>query len=296
LAEPDEPAVPDGSGEPEPALDASTEPSASPSSPIPVAGIAPKPGKLDAATLCETSNPEWKRVESSERGIATLVSESEFIVCHVSTADVVYCDEIPVSAGEFPSDFPRFESDVVDLGIGHRALALLDSEGRVRIQGSDVIDNLDGTFRQLEGPIALDAYGTLFQWSVYDSPVQRAGPPGTFRQVSAYDGGFCALDLDGEISCWSDESSPLGPQPPGPFEFISASRFGHCAIRDGDELYCWQGAEPFEDWGEFNGRLAREVSNAEGSICIRTVEGEARCWSSGLGHVEVGECFPPPAR
>ena len=104
----------------------------------------------------------------------------------------------------------------------------------------------------------------LDDWTAGDSTVRESSPAvrpstagGPFAQVASgydqYDGGLCALDTAGEVSCWwrsgSNEAElPSGQPPVGPFADVAVGTRHACAIRTDGTIACW--GEDFDSFYE----------------------------------------------
>jgi hypothetical protein len=143
-----------------------------------VEGIVPSAGQLLAPSACENRNPDWRRVEGSERGITVdlegLFYTAEFIACHVTNDGILSCREF----SEFDELYEVGLGKVSDLGIGFNAVAILSEDGRLEIPNEEPFE---GTFLQLDGNLAIDQCGRLFRWiRKPDGPAMFPGPTGSY--------------------------------------------------------------------------------------------------------------------
>ena len=85
---------------------------------------------------------------------------------------------------------------------------------------------------------AVQTDGTLRCWGddTYD---QTTTPEGTFNQVSAGGGHVCAIRSTGELTCWGRNDYGQAVAPEGFFTQVSAGEAHTCALMDGGILTCW---------------------------------------------------------
>ena len=115
-----------------------------------------------------------------------------------------------------------------------------------------------------------------------------------FDAVAAGGSHSCAIDEDGALACWGDDSAgQLDEIPAGEFASLSAGGGHTCAIRDDATLACWgdDSAGQLDEVpeGEFD-----TVSAGGSHTCAAATAGGIACW----GDNEAGQVQPsilPPA-
>jgi len=116
-----------------------------------------------------------------------------------------------------------------------------------------------------------------------------------FIAVSAGGGHACAIEDDGGLACWGDDSAGQASDlPDGQFASISAGGAHSCAVRSNGELACW-GDDAF---GQVSGAPGGEfvgVSAGGAHGCALGGNGEAACWGdNGKGQAQPLIVSPPP--
>jgi len=197
--------------------------------------------------------------------------------CYINADGVLACEEIIVSRREVSAPEGSFRAVSAADGYGcavatSGALVCWEFEvGAFQEYGSDFVDVRASSIFNVNGSIN-SACGLHIDGSIEcfgPSPCGGSGPPaGVFRELADGDP-FCALDMQGELSCWECQGA-LQP-PPGPWaeatvglDFCGRHEDGtldcdridepapagvflaakpHCGIRANGWLQCWN-AEP----------------------------------------------------
>ena len=154
-----------------------------------------------------------------------------------------------------------------------------------------------GTFAQVSAGwvhvCGLKTDGTL---ACEGRPETSSPPSGSFAQVSAggaFAGGYfaCALDGDGEISCWGDNKNGETDSPSGRFTQVEAGGEHACAIRSDGWIVCW-GENRFGETDPPSGEFA-ELSTGWFHSCAIRVDGTTNCWGRdlfrGLAGIRAGD-------
>lgn len=113
-------------------------------------------------------------------------------------------------------------------------------------------------------------------------------PGGSFVEVKAYGETVCAMDANGALTCWGDNS--FGQQdriPLGSFESFDVGPFHVCGILEGGDLACWGFYDP-NHANEIPETMASQVACGFNHTCILNETGEATCWGqSDMGATDV---------
>lgn len=126
------------------------------------------------------------------------------------------------------------------------------------------------------------------------------------RQLAASDSTFCAVKLDGALTCWGYITDKLGPAfdastaGDAPLTDVRAAAVGYshvCAIRNDDSLWCL-GTNDTGQLGDAGdnawtprkvalpGGAAQVVAN-KGNTCVRLADNRWYCWGANRG-AEIG--------
>jgi len=92
-------------------------------------------------------------------------------------------------------------------------------------------------------------------------------------QVAAGNGHACALDVDGRVFCWGDNSDGQSTPPQGRFIYI-ASYYGTCGIGGDGSITCW-GSVPEPPTGAFT-----QLSIGPAGACGVRTDQTLQCWDS----------------
>ena len=145
-----------------------------------------------------------------------------------------------------------------------------------------------GAFQQVSAgsghACGIRAGGEVACWDLSGAPGYYSTPPmGTFRQVSAGNGGLtCGVKTDGEVVCWSpypDEDRFGAAKPPaGAFQQVSArGNVDSCGLKTSGEVVCWGG-----NLGRTPGPSGtfKQVSTGEFHACGVKTNGDVACWGN----------------
>ena len=104
--------------------------------------------------------------------------------------------------------------------------------------------------------------------------------------MTAGDEHSCALDADGEVTCWGDNRFGQTDPPDGPFAAIGAGDVYTCGLRTDGRVTCW-GDDGYRDSAPPSGRFAK-LSAAYNLACALSADGSATCWGDNrFGQTDV---------
>jgi len=123
---------------------------------------------------------------------------------------------------------------------------------------------------------------------------QATLPDGDFVAISV--GGFhaCAVDVDGALACFGDDTAGQATPPSGAWTAVAAGLMHTCAITAEGALRCW-GDDSYGQASPPAGSDFRSVSAGQRHSCAVDGAGTVSCWGTDID----GECDVPdmgPAR
>ena len=124
------------------------------------------------------------------------------------------------------------------------------------------------------------------------TPATAPTSPRRWTAVSA--GGYhsCALDPDGNITCWGDNYYGQAEAPGGRWTAISAGGLHSCALDPDGTTTCW-GADYHGQSGAPDGRWTATSAGGEGAhSCALDPDGNITCW----GNDRYSQTDPPGGR
>jgi Regulator of chromosome condensation (RCC1) repeat/Putative Ig domain len=206
-----------------------------------------------------------------------------------------------------PDQIPSGEFQSVSAGGAHTCA--IDADNELSCWGDDSSDQLDGIpsdeFRSVSAggahTCAIRADGALLCWGD-DSSGQVSEAPDSiddheysgvgaghenhehqFLTVSSGGAHACAIDPEGKLVCWGDDSSgQLDDVPRGEFRSVSAGGAHTCAIRTNGALACW-GDDSLGQLDEIPSGGFRSVSAGGAHTCAIRADGTLFCWGDN-GH------------
>jgi hypothetical protein len=117
---------------------------------------------------------------------------------------------------------------------------------------------------------ALDVRGEIACWSGRNAETPL--PKGPFRQIALFedDAGGCGLHAAGDIACWLADFTPEA----GHYVSIASGGLGLCAIDGDGALHCWGPHVSNPPAGTFS-----QVAVAGRYACALDSDGGLQCWS-----------------
>ena len=110
-------------------------------------------------------------------------------------------------------------------------------------------------------------------------------PPGNkYTQVATAIFRACALDLDGEVTCWGSSASST-TEFSGPVKMLDIDEHATCGILEDGHIEC---PDRTSVWEMPEGTFA-QISVGRWHACAVTIEGEMKCWGQDLR----GAASPP---
>ena len=167
--------------------------------------------------------------------------------------------------------------------------------------------------RQLYADLALTDYGgcvisastgELMCWGA--AALVNTAPSGRFSSIVGTDAHFCALDLDGLVTCFGNPPSPSGtnpsrPEPKVPLKQVAVANYYACGIDLFDEIRCW-GEDPYpsthildDQASVFQGMPSgtfRKITSSNQGMCAISMDGVLSCW--GYGPANYYDDVPTP--
>lgn len=213
------------------------------------------------------------------------VSTSICSACAIDTEGQIVCWGCPPGDGGFAPPSGRFAS--LSMGFDH-VCAIRADDGSIACSGSLTSGLPDGAFEAVAsargascGIVRGDgAAPNVRCWGSNDDG--RATPPGI--HAIAIGGGshhFCAIDSEGELTCWGMNGTGQTDAPAGAFRMAS----GTCGLRDDLTPECWGGLRPASTpEGCF-----LELAAGSTYACGIRADGHVVCWGSNVR----GEAIPP---
>lgn len=135
---------------------------------------------------------------------------------------------------------------------------------------------------------AVQSDGTLMCWG--DNTYGQSTPPaGTFTSVSSGFYHSCAVRTNGSVACWGWNAYSGASPPAGSFKSVSAG-YGHtCAVRADDAAICW-GGYGYGMSSPPSGSFSDAAAGNDFSCGVRT-NGALACW--GYNHPAGNAAIPP---
>ncbi len=145
--------------------------------------------------------------------------------------------------------------------------------------------------------------GTIACWGYGEEALDV--PAGSFASVVAGGQRACALDAQGEATCWryvegetiNDIEMEISETPDGSFEDIATyfdldhiRQDSHlCGLRPSGQIECWTDEEGVEAWEAPGGTFAK-LSDGGGIACGIRANGHLECWGPDwLGEIDIPE-------
>ena len=85
---------------------------------------------------------------------------------------------------------------------------------------------------------ALDDEGVVHCWGDNTYDIQNV-PAGVFQQLSVGMRTVCALNELGQVHCWGDDSCFQNYTPVGEYRHVDTSDCHTCGIKNDGSIYCW---------------------------------------------------------
>ncbi|MGM0575773.1 MAG: hypothetical protein ACQEXJ_08605 [Myxococcota bacterium] len=111
-------------------------------------------------------------------------------------------------------------------------------------------------------------------------------PDGRFTSIASGQTQTCALDEQGEATCWSARGLPTTPPPDGRFTRLAVGQYTACGVREEGTVTCWGGG-PGRMPDPATVEDARGVAVGQLTACVVAASGELVC--SGESGVEPPE-------
>lgn len=257
--------------------------------------------------------PSQRFTQFSRRREICAVTDDGHIVCWVS--DPAFAD--------IKDDIP--EGSFTQVSVGGSHTCALRSDGSAVCWGDNDYNSGNlGCSDERRAPIAPSATPFGADCSMWYYP--RFGlalvPGGPYTQISAGKNHACAVNSNGSIDCWGDNSFLKSTVPSGPYQQVC----GSCALKSDNTIVCWNGEKApsgtflqldyrcaIKDdhsivcWGEGyeneNENIVptgsfSHLSVSDSQICAVTDEGRITCWNkAGFGEFEPEtdewEYYPP---
>jgi alpha-tubulin suppressor-like RCC1 family protein len=102
--------------------------------------------------------------------------------------------------------------------------------------------------------------------------------PGPFKDLSVGEGHVCALDLNGELNCWGENTLGQATPPAGVYLQVFAGENASCAIRDDNVLVCW--GDPMVITPP--SATFTDISIGNGFVCGLVNDGSITCWGNDV--------------
>ena len=124
---------------------------------------------------------------------------------------------------------------------------------------------------------AVDEDGAVRCWGEQSALPEDLSP---VMQLSLGDGHGCALHADGEVSCWGDNAGNAGDKatPPdnlGPVLRLALGYEHSCALQRDGQVRCWGTNMPPVDLGP-----AMQLTSGANHSCALLADGAVRCWGA----------------
>jgi alpha-tubulin suppressor-like RCC1 family protein len=113
---------------------------------------------------------------------------------------------------------------------------------------------------------------------------------GSFQQVSVVSESGCAIDVDGHLECWGDDTHGQASPPEGNFESVECAPYHCCALDENQELRCW-GDDTFGRATPPEGTFI-EFDTFDAHGCALRTDHTIACWGANLS----GSTDPPEGR
>lgn len=134
---------------------------------------------------------------------------------------------------------------------------------------------------------ALDAAGAIQCQGESAARWQEEIPVGSFVTLDLGGDAGCALNAQGEATCFELTFSRLGPPPEGPFTALAVGDDVACGVRPSGYLQCWgQGFGFSGDVEAPTGVTFVDVDIDDDWGCGITTEGGLQCWGGGVAPLE----------
>ena len=171
------------------------------------------------------------------------------------------------------------------LAFGERHVCWLRHDRQVVCAGSDSSGQLNvpadlsttptvAVVAGREGSCAVDEDGAVRCWGEQSALPEDLSP---VMQLSLGDGHGCALHADGVVSCWGDDTNDKATPPDtlGPVVQLALGYEHSCALQRDGQVNCWGGNMPPVDLG-----LATQLTSGAKHSCALLADGTVRCWGA----------------
>ena len=119
---------------------------------------------------------------------------------------------------------------------------------------------------------AIQLNGAVFCWGD-NTAGQASPPPGVFIALSAADARTCGIRSTGELACWGG----IGMPPAGSFTQVRVENRHACAINQAGEVLCWGDNTSGQTDAPASG-VFRSVSVGDEHTCALEQAGQVLCW------------------
>ncbi|MEC8381074.1 MAG: MopE-related protein [Myxococcota bacterium] len=216
----------------------------------------------------------------SEEGLLVVGSSNN---CHLSETGVLNCwGDNSEGQLNFPSQ------PYSQVALSDKQICVLNTSGALSCYGSnaETIDFEDSYVGLSGGATSLCAISAASHQLQCTSPLDSNLPIGQFVQVQNGTHG-CAIDINGHVQCWGDNSHSQSNPPTTPFKKIDVGAAHSCAIKVSGQIECWGD----NSLGQSNPPAGQftDISLGAYHSCAIDVLGEIHCW----GENGQGESSPP---
>jgi alpha-tubulin suppressor-like RCC1 family protein len=227
--------------------------------------------------------------DAAEPGQIRAVASAEFEPNR--HAVLVALSEAPAIVAAAPSPYRVRAVSAVSKGEASEAVPAAAAVGRLLAyewqRSASESDAGYVTLPGVTGSIAFDEKPALDSARYYRVLVTAAGAVGTSAPVrarasstenvsvtlSGYPGHGCAVDRDGQVRCWGDDSSRPATLD-GEFEAVSVGGNHSCALRAGGHVSCWGDI----DEAAIPEQVFVAISSGDEQTCGLQMDGTLVCW------------------